>query len=102
GTDDGTVSVAVSSVNDAPVANQDPSYAVTHDHQLTVNAATGVLANDTDADLDGLTASLGAPHDGLTFHANGSFEYQPESGFVGTDTFTYTAFDGTTPSDPAT
>ncbi len=104
GTDDAIVSVAVSSVNDAPVANDDPSYAVTHDQPLAVNAASGILANDADADLDGLTATLGddAGHGDLTLHAMGSFEYQPDAGFVGTDTFTYTAFDGAAQSAPAT
>jgi PKD repeat protein len=33
---------------------------------------------------------------------DGSFEYVPGSGFSGTDSFTYRALDGTTPSAPAT
>ena len=36
------------------------------------------------------------------FNADGSFEYVPVSGFVGTVTFTYHATDGTNSSAPAT
>jgi VCBS repeat-containing protein len=103
GTDVGSVSVVVSAVNDAPVANPD-AYLTPHDKQLSVAAADGVLFNDTDADGDGLNAVPGTDpaHGALTLHSNGGFDYTPNNGFVGTDTFTYTAFDGTADSDPAT
>ena len=51
--------------------------------------APGVLANDTDADGDPLTAvaRVASPLDGtLTLNADGSFTYTPTAGFYGTDT----------------
>jgi VCBS repeat-containing protein len=62
---------------------------------LSVPAATGVLANDTDAEHDPLSALLvGAPaHGTLTLNADGSFTYTPASGFMGSDAFTYVAQD---------
>ena len=67
-------------------------------------AAPGVLANDTDADGDLLTAALvtGPAHGAVTLNANGSFIYTPAAGFVGTDTFTYVANDKASDSAPAT
>lgn len=62
----------------------------------TVNAASGVLANDVPGSLDGtLTATiLTTPANGtLVLNADGSFTYTPNSGFLGTDTFTYRATD---------
>jgi hypothetical protein len=38
----------------------------------------------------------------FTLNTNGSFNYTPASGYNGTDTFTYRAFDGTNYSTPAT
>jgi hypothetical protein len=67
--------------------------------------ATGVLANDSDANGDSLTAILvGGPANAaaFTFNPDGSFTYTPQSGFVGTDTFTYKASDGSLESAVAT
>src|SRR5439155_766642 len=91
-----TVTIAITPVNDAPVATAD-SYATAEDTPLTVAAATGVLANDTDVDGDPLTAVLAtAPAKGtLALNANGSFTYTPNANVNGSDTFTYRASDGT-------
>ena len=66
--------------------------------------APGVLANDTDAEDDTLTATgLTQPANGVvTMETDGSFVYIPDTGFVGTDTFTYRANDGTTSSAATT
>lgn len=79
----------------APVANDD-NYSVYYDKTLIVDAANGVLANDTDENEDELTATLvtGVSNGSLTLSADGSFEYTPESGFEGVDSFTYRAEDG--------
>ena len=55
-----------------------------------------MLANDTDADSDPLTAALvtDVSHGTLTLNANGSFSYSPSSGYSGPDSFTYKANDG--------
>ncbi|MEO5803542.1 MAG: Ig-like domain-containing protein [Verrucomicrobiota bacterium] len=88
--------------NRAPVANPD-SYTVSEDDVLNVSAS-GILANDTDADGNSLTAVLVSNpiHGTLTLNANGSFAYSPEANFNGTDSFTYRANDGTNNSGVAT
>ena len=88
--------------NTAPAATGD-AYGTDEGDPLTV-AAPGVLANDTDVDGDVLTATNASDpaHGAVTLNANGSFTYTPDAGFSGTDTFTYTAYDGTTASSPAT
>jgi hypothetical protein len=95
-----TVSVRVDA---PPVANAD-SYGVVHDNTLTVNAGSGVLANDTDPDLDSLTAAVvtNPAHGVLTLNANGSFTYVPTAAYVGSDSFTYQASDGITTSNTQT
>jgi uncharacterized delta-60 repeat protein len=82
------------------------SYGVREDDSLDVDASQGVLANDSDADGDTLTAALvsgGDPsHGSLNFNGDGSFTYTPDADFHGTDTFTYKVNDGTTDSNVAT
>lgn len=87
-------------VNTAPVAAVD-EYATEEGTPLTV-AAPGVLANDTDADGDPLTAAaVSQPINGtVTLAADGSFTYTPDPAFSGTDLFTYTAHDGAAASEP--
>ncbi|MBX3406080.1 MAG: tandem-95 repeat protein [Phycisphaeraceae bacterium] len=100
-----TVTITVTPVNDPPVAVND-AYSVNEDTTLNVNAAQGVLANDTD--IDGpfpLTAVLATTtsNGSLTLNANGSFTYTPNLNFNGIDTFTYRARDGAgAESAPAT
>ena len=64
----------------------------------------GVLANDSDVDSATLTAVLvSGPSTGtLTLNRDGTFLYQPNAGFAGTDTFTYRASDGTNLSNTQT
>ena len=89
--DPATVTLTVT--DQAPVAAGD-SYKTGKGKTLTV-AGRGVLANDTDADGDALTAAVVTqPANGtLTLNPNGSFTYTPNAGFTGTDTFTYVAND---------
>ena len=98
-----TVTIAVNSVNDPPVALAD-SYSTNEGATLNVAAATGVLANDSDADRSALTAVLATgPSSGtVTLNADGSFSYVPAAAFFGTVTFTYQADDGTLRSTAAT
>ena len=80
-TDSGTGSVhgAPPAGNTAPVAVAD-SYSTPQNTAL-VQAAPGVLTNDTDADSNPLTAVLDAnvTHGALTLNANGGFTYTPTS-----------------------
>jgi VCBS repeat-containing protein len=90
-----TVSITVEPINDRPVAESE-SYDTAADSLLVVEAASGVLANDSDVDGDPLTAILlWAPtHGELSFAGDGSFTYTPAAGFVGQDRFFYQASDG--------
>jgi VCBS repeat-containing protein len=91
-------------VNQPPVATND-SFTTNQDTPLTVSVGNGVLANDTDADNNPLTANVvtGPTHGTLSLNANGAFTYTPNANFNGTDSFTYYANDGTVNStNPAT
>lgn len=95
GTATGTVNVLVNSVNDAPVA-QDDIYGAVFNKSLTISAASGVLANDTDIDSVHLSAvvSTGPANGALEVDANGGFVYTPNVGFSGVDLFSYSVNDG--------
>jgi VCBS repeat-containing protein len=98
-----TVTITIFGTNDAPVVNPE-SYTLDEDTTLTVSAASGVLANDSDVDGDTLTADLvtGPSHGTLVLNPDGSFSYTPDADYFGADSFTYRVFDGTTYSAPAT
>ncbi|GAG31681.1 unnamed protein product, partial [marine sediment metagenome] len=89
--------------NTLPVALDDVGYSVDEDGTLLV-ASAGVLSNDSDADGDSLSAVLvnGAGNGSLTLNSDGTFEYSPNTDFNGSDSFTYTANDGTSNSNVAT
>ena len=63
-----------------------------------------MLANDTNADGNPLTAVLNAGPDfgGLVFNSDGSFSYTSDAGFFGTDSFTYYDTNGLAQSNVAT
>jgi hypothetical protein len=114
-TDDGgasctpaTVQVTVNAVgvNNPPVAADD-NYSTDQDTALNV-PAPGVLDNDTDDDKDllsvanPLTNAQTTQGGSITLNADGSFSYEPSTGFTGDDSFTYHATDGTDVSNQAT
>ena len=75
------------------------------DDRRDARSAATCSANDTDVDAGTtLTATLGAsPANGtVTLASDGSFTYTPNANFNGTDSFTYTASDGTAVSNVAT
>ncbi|WP_211194015.1 RCC1 domain-containing protein [Pyxidicoccus fallax] len=82
--------------NNAPVAASD--VATTDEDTAVVIPATTLLANDTDADGDSLTATAvaKATHGTVTL-AGGNVTFTPEANFSGTATFEYTVSDGTSP-----
>jgi VCBS repeat-containing protein len=94
-TDEATVTINVLPINDTPVAVGD-AYSTDEDVVLTVPAAEGVLANDSDIDGDALSALLvDSPAYGtLNLAADGSFVYTPAANYYGADSFTYKASDG--------
>ncbi len=97
-----TVTITVTAVNNAPVANND-SYSLNNNTSLNV-AAPGVLGNDTDIDSATLTAVLqsSTTNGSLNFKTDGSFIYVPNANYAGTDSFTYVANDGAASSNVAT
>ncbi len=90
--------------NSAPVAGDD-WYSGTEDTILSVSRlGLGVLANDTDPEMNPVSAVLfsQASHGRVTLAPAGTFTYEPDTGFFGTDEFRYVATDGFLSSDPAT
>jgi len=92
-------------VNRAPVAVDD--YIVVAEGgtaTLLTNSDDSVLDNDTDADLDSLTAiKVSDPSNGvLTLNSNGTFSYTHDGGETVSDSFTYMANDSTVDSNVAT
>ncbi len=90
GIDEATVSLTGTPVEDLADAVDD-AYETAVDTALVVNAATGVLFNDTDAEGDPFTASVlsHVTNGTLALNADGSFSYTPNTGFNGSDSFTY-------------
>ncbi len=97
-----TVSLTITNLNDAPLANDD-TYGLAEDTLLSI-AAPGVLANDSDPDNDPLTAIIVTQpaHGTLTLNPSGGFTYRPATNYFGPDSFTYRANDGSLDSDIAT
>jgi VCBS repeat-containing protein len=95
-------SVLPGSSNLPPVAVND-AYSTSENTPLSVEAS-GVLDNDTDPEGDPLTAQLvtGPSYGTFTLNADGSFAYTPGTDYVGSDSFTYQASDGTLTSNTAT
>jgi alpha-tubulin suppressor-like RCC1 family protein len=94
----GTAEVAVTCVNDAPVAAPDTA---TTDEDETVHVH--VLTNDVDVDDDTLTITSadGAAHGTLSLAIVDAVAYTPDPGFCGEDSFSYTVDDGNGGTDTA-
>ncbi|MDZ4168480.1 MAG: Ig-like domain-containing protein [Coriobacteriia bacterium] len=97
-----TAAVLSTPTNLPPLAVED-TYTAEQDATLTV-PAPGLLANDSDPDGDPLAAELVSPplHGTAVVNASGAFTYHPNLMWVGSDTFSYRASDGTTYSAPCT
>ena len=88
-TDTGTLTITVSAVNDLPVANGDT---VTTKQDTSVLIA--VLANDTHADSSAMTiTAVTSPANGTVTQNGSVVTYTPNSGFSGSDSFSYTLQD---------
>ncbi len=85
----------IGEANIPPVANND-GYTVEQDTQLTIDAP-GVLINDTNPGEGTLSAILvtDVVHGDLSLNPDGSFTYDPDTGYSGEDHFTYRASNGT-------
>lgn len=94
-----TVSITVNPVNDAPTANDD-SATVTQDTATPINVA----ANDHDAldplgglDLTSITITSGPSYGTLTNNNDGTITYDPDPGYLGSDSFDYEICDSGNP-----
>ncbi len=87
----GLVTVTVTSVNDPPVAQDDPGILTDEDVALTIP----VLDNDSDIDGDDLTITdVGDAGNGMVTNNGIDVTYTPAADFNGADAFTYTISDG--------
>ncbi|QSZ42755.1 tandem-95 repeat protein [Sulfurimonas aquatica] len=95
-TDTATVSVTVTTTNDAPLATADTATTL-EDTPVVITSAT-LLANDTDADGDTLTiTALSSPVNAtVVLESNGDVTVTPNANFNGEATFNYTISDGVT------
>jgi hypothetical protein len=95
----GYLVAALSRNNTAPAAGPDSGSTVSGG-----STTIGVLGNDSDAEHDALTPQVATPPHGgtATVNPDGTITYAADSGFAGTDTFTYVDFDGFAFSSPAT
>jgi hypothetical protein len=86
--------------NAPPVAEND-SYTTEFNTPLAVDAAQGVLANDSDPDGDALEviSSEEAENGDLSIEPNGAISYQPFDGFIGQESLEYTVSDGSLTAD---
>jgi hypothetical protein len=87
----------------APPVAADDTYQTAPDVALTKDAP-GVLENDSDPlghDLSAVKVSDPA-HGTVILNADGSFTYTPEVNFIGSDSFTYKANNGSVDSNTAT
>ncbi|MBI5965682.1 MAG: tandem-95 repeat protein [Chloroflexi bacterium] len=90
------VTITVSSVNDAPIAN---SQSVTTDEDTPKD----ITLSGSDVDYDALTYSIGiAPVHGVLSGTAPNLTYTPDADFSGDDSFTFTVNDGSATSDAAT
>jgi Leucine-rich repeat (LRR) protein len=94
---DSTTPVTVTMTgNHAPVAVGE-TYSTVMNTPLTVNAARGILANDSDPDGDPISffaISTSGQGGRLAPNRDGSFTFTPDPGFVGTVDFAYQLNDG--------
>src|SRR5262249_39476663 len=94
-----TATVGVTSVNDAPLAQDD---SVSTDEDTVIAGQT--VATDLDNSQAQLTYSVvsqGA-HGTVSMNTNGSYTYTPNADYNGNDSFTYKANDGSVDSNTAT
>ncbi|MDP2836974.1 MAG: Ig-like domain-containing protein [Methanobacteriaceae archaeon] len=86
-----TVNINITPVNDAPVAVNDAKMTPGN-----TSVVIPVLLNDSDVDNDNLsiTGTSNPLHGTITVNPDKTITYTPNTGFIGSDSFTYTINDG--------
>ncbi|MGV3620568.1 MAG: Ig-like domain-containing protein, partial [Archangium sp.] len=90
-----TVSITITPVNDAPVANA-AVFTVAEDGTLNITLS------GSDVDGDPLTFTASSPANGALTGTGANRVYTPNANAFGSDSFTFTVNDGTVSSSPAT
>lgn len=99
--DRATISIAILSINDTPIAYH-------RSENIKVNKTLNTVLTGSDADGDSLTFTISKePEHGRliydsNFNTNGKLIYKPEPDFEGQDSFTFKLNDGKIDSAPAT
>lgn len=93
----GTLTVVVTSVNDAPVAGTRAA-TVTNEDTILSNIDVLSVASDLDGDALGVSAAT-AGNGVVTINGDGTINYNPNADYFGTDTINYTVSDGNGGSD---
>ena len=104
---DATVTLNITSVNDAPTPGNDFMTVPRSTTSTTLNGgATSLLANDSDPENDNLTVTTtpvsGPAHGSLTLNANGTFSYTHDDSGNDPDSFTYEVCDNGSPQECST
>jgi len=101
---DQAFTISVNDVNETPTAKSF-AYSVLQNEELSV-AAPGLLEDAADPEGVAITPVLvsgsGPKHGTLSLESDGSFVYEPNGTFAGTDQFKYQTFDGKNYSPAAT
>lgn len=99
---DPRVNFVAASFKSTPVAVED-AYTTTVNTPLTVTAASGVLQNDFDNNIPGLSVTafnaVSVQGGTVSVSANGGFTYTPPANFTGDDSFNYTITDSDSQTD---
>ncbi len=85
-----TVSVDVTAVQDAPIAQDDAASVISGDVLTTT-----LEASDADGNTLEYMLETGPTHGSVTVSADGTAVYTPDAGFVGNDSFVFNVSDGT-------
>jgi hypothetical protein len=103
GIDASNMATVLLTIADTPPVVVSQHDTVVENSVLTVPAATGLLAGSTVYNQRTLIPELATnpSHGRLTVENDGSFVYTPDAGFVGTDSFSVRASDGTDLSNTA-
>ncbi|MEK9877212.1 MAG: Ig-like domain-containing protein, partial [Betaproteobacteria bacterium] len=97
-TDTGTLTITVAAVNDAPVAVDD-TVTTRQDKSIVI----AVLTNDVHADSSTMSiVTVTSPSNGSVAQDGSLVTYTPDSGFSGSDTFSYTVQDANGVTDTGT
>jgi VCBS repeat-containing protein len=92
-----TENLTIINVNDAPVA---ANGSASGNENTVINGV--LVATDIDSASLNFSRVAQAAHGSVTVNANGSFSYTPNTGYSGTDSFTFKANDGSLDSNVAT